>query len=336
MPEERCPVHEAQFYEKAAGNVALCRLCPHFCRIPGGGAGKCRIRKNMDGTLYATTYEQVTSIAMDPVEKKPLYHFYPGHNILSIGTLGCNFSCQFCQNWEISQSDMPTRQLRVQDLVKIAKEKDSLGVAYTYNEPGIWFEYVYECARAIKDEGMCNVLVTNGFFNPEPLEMLLPYIDAMNIDIKSIKDDFYRKICGGRLKPVLDTAVKSRQNVHVEITNLIIPGFNDTDEEFEELASWIAGNLGPDTPVHLSAYFPHFQFEAPPTPPATLQRAHEIFSKKLWFVYLGNVRADVGNDTLCRKCGEVLVRRYGYFVEVLAVDREGMCNHCQGRSYIVC
>jgi pyruvate formate lyase activating enzyme len=221
-------------------------------------------------------------------------------------------------------------------LVKTAKEQNSLGVAYTYNEPSIWFEYVYDCARAIKDEGMHNVLVTNGFFNPEPLEKLLPYVDAMNIDIKSMKDDFYKKICGGRLKPVLDAAIKARQNVHVEITNLIIPGFNDTDAEFEELAKWMADNLGPETPLHLSTYFPRFQFEAPPTPLPTLQRAYDIITTKLWFVYLGNVSSDVGNDTLCKKCGEVLVRRHGYFVEVLAVDREGMCNHCQGRSYIVC
>jgi pyruvate formate lyase activating enzyme len=329
-------VHEAQFYNKAADNVALCRLCPHFCRIPDGGVGKCRIRKNMDGALYATTYEQVTSVAMDPIEKKPLYHFYPGQQILSIGTLGCNFSCKFCQNWEISQSDIPTRLMRVNDLVAIAKEKNSLGVAYTYNEPSIWHEYVYDCAHAIKDEGMRNVLVTNGFFNPEPLEMLLPYIDAMNIDIKSIKDDFYKNLCGGRLKPVLDTAIRARQNVHVEITNLIIPGYNDTEAELEELSSWIARNLGPETPVHLSAYFPRYQLDAPPTSLAILQKAHEIFTKKLSFVYLGNVASDVGNDTACKKCGEILVRRQGYFVEVLGVDREGMCNHCQGRSYIVC
>ena len=329
-------MHEAQFYEKAADNVVLCRLCPQFCRIPDGGVGKCRIRRNMDGTLYATTYEQVTSVAMDPVEKKPLYHFYPGHSILSIGTLGCNFACKFCQNWEISQSDLPTRLLRVKDLVAIAKDKGSIGVAYTYNEPSIWFEYIYDCAKAMKDEGMVNVLVTNGFFNPEPLEMLLPYIDAMNIDIKSIKDDFYRKLCGGRLKPVLDTAIRAKQNVHVEITNLIIPTYNDTDAEFEELASWIATNLGPETPTHLSAYFPRYQLEAAPTPLSTLQKAFDIFTKKLWFVYLGNVMSDAGNDTVCRNCGEVLVRRHGYFVEVLGIDREGMCNHCQGRSYIVC
>lgn len=330
------PMHEAQFYEKRADNAVRCRLCPHFCRIPDGGAGKCRVRKNMDGTLYAATYEEVTSVAMDPVEKKPLYHFYPGRNILSVGTIGCNFSCKFCQNWEISQSTVPTRRLRVGDVVTIVKEKDSIGVAYTYNEPSIWFEFVYDCSKAMKEEGLRNVLVTNGFFNPEPLEMLLPYIDAMNIDIKSIRDDFYKSLCGGRLKPVLDTAVKARQNIHVEITHLIIPGCNDTVEEFDELSSWIADNLGPETPVHLSAYSPRYELQAAPTPVSTLHEAHEIFSRKLWFVYLGNVRADVGNDTLCRNCGEVLVRRHGYFVEVLGLDREGMCNHCQGRSYIVC
>ena len=329
-------MHEAQFYKKTSGNAVQCRLCPHFCRIGEGDAGKCRVRKNVDGTLYATTYEEVVSVSMDPIGKKPLYHFYPGHNILSVGTIGCNFACKFCQNWEISQSTVPTRRLSVKDAVAIAKEKNAIGIAYTYNEPSIWFEYVCDCARAIKDEGLRNVLVTNGFFNPEPLETLLPYIDAMNIDIKSIRDEFYRDLCGGRLKPVLDTALKAAQNVHVEITNLIIPGHNDSEEEFEELSGWIADNLGPETPVHLSAYTPRYQLNAAPTPVSTLQRAYEIFSQKLWFVYLGNVRSDVGNDTRCRNCGEVLVKRQGYFVEVLGLDREGMCNHCQGRSYIVC
>jgi len=294
------------------------------------------VRKNIDGTLYATTYEEVTSVAMDPIEKKPLYHFYPGNNILSLGTLGCNFTCKFCQNWEISQSTVPTRHLGVEEAVAIAKEKGSIGAAYTYNEPWIWFEFVYDCARAMKEEGLRNVLVTNGFFNPEPLDMLLPYVDAMNIDIKSIRDDFYRELCGARLKPVLEAAVKAAHNVHVEITNLVIPGYNDTEEEFEELSGWIADNLGPQTPVHLSAYTPRYQLGAEPTPPETLQRAHEIFKTRLWFVYLGNVRSETGNDTKCRQCGEVLVRRQGYFVEVLGLDREGMCNHCQGRSYIVC
>jgi pyruvate formate lyase activating enzyme len=329
-------MHEAQFYEKLADNAVQCRLCPHSCRIAAGESGRCRVRKNVGGTLFATTYAEVTSVAMDPIEKKPLYHFYPAQQILSIGTLGCNFRCTFCQNWEISQSSMPTQSLSVKDAVATVREKGSIGVAYTYNEPGIWYEYLSDCVRAMKEEGLRNVLITNGYFNPEPLDRLLPYIDAMNIDIKSIRDEFYREICGGSLKPVLEAAVKAKQNVHVEITHLIIPGHNDTDAEFEELASWIAENLGSDTPVHLSAFFPRYQMEALPTPLATLQRAQDIFEDKLWFVYLGNVRDDIDNDTKCKNCGEILVKRHGYFVEVLALDREGMCNHCQSRSYIVC
>jgi pyruvate formate lyase activating enzyme len=327
---------EALWYKPLEDEAVLCQLCPHGCRIKPGDVGKCRIRRNMDGKLYATTYEQVSSVAMDPIEKKPLYHFYPGSNILSIGSIGCNFSCGFCQNWQISQDSVPLNELKVADAVKMCKDRNSMGIAYTYNEPLIWFEYVMDTARALKEEGLRNVLVTNGYVNPKPLEQLLPYIDAMNIDIKSIRDEFYGTLCGGRLKPVLDTATKAKKYVHVEVTNLIIPGHNDSEAELKELAKWIAENLGPETPTHLSAYFPRYQLKAAPTPEKTLEDAYDIFSAELHFVYLGNVAAGVGNDTKCINCGEVLVKRHGYFVEVLGIDREGMCNHCQGRSYIVC
>ncbi len=326
---------EALWYEKLDDGKAHCLLCPHECRIDAGARGICRVRENRDGVLYATTYECASSVAMDPIEKKPLYHFYPGKEILSLGSLGCNFHCKFCQNWHISQNEIPTRTLKIDEAVKMCVEGNSLGIAYTYNEPLVGFEYVMETARAVKEEGLRNVVVTNGFINPAPLADLLPYVDALNIDIKSIRDDFYKKICGGSLKEVLATAVKAKKSAHVEITNLVIPGYNDTEEEFAELAAWIASNLGPETPVHLTAYSPRYELNAEPTPLATLERAYDIFCGELYFVYLGNIDSAVGRDTRCMNCGEMLVRRQGYFVEVLGVDREGMCNQCQGRSFIV-
>ena len=327
---------EALWYEKRKDDNVLCRLCPQACIIGPGEAGRCRVRRNRNGKLYAETYEKVSAVTMDPIEKKPLYHFYPGKEILSIGSIGCNFSCRFCQNWHISQDTAPLDTLSVDGAVKACKEHDSIGIAYTYNEPLIWFEYVFDTARALKEEGLCNALVSNGFINPEPLDRLLPYIDAINIDIKSIRDEFYTTLCGGRLRPVLDTAIKAKKNIHVEITNLIIPGYNDTEKELKELAKWTAENLGPETPVHLSAYFPRYKLGAEPTPVDTLERAHDIFSAELYFVYVGNIASSIGNDTKCLNCGEILVKRQGHFVEILGIDREGMCNHCQGRSYIIC
>ncbi len=326
---------EALWYNKREDGGVQCRLCPHACVIAPGQTGRCRIRRNTDGALYAETFEKVSAVAMDPIEKKPLYHFHPGREILSIGGIGCNFTCTFCQNWEISQGSVSLQEFKVADAVKWCKDNDSIGIAYTYNEPLIQYEFVLETARAIKEEGLRNAIVTNGFINPKPLDALLPYIDAMNIDIKSIRDEFYRDICGGRLKPVLEAATRAKKNVHVEITNLIIPGCNDTDEEFKELARWIAANLGPETPVHLSAYTPRHQLQAPPTPMETLEKPFDIFGAELYFVYLGNASSDVGANTRCINCGEMHVRRQGYYVEVLGIDREGMCNHCQGRSYII-
>ena len=325
---------EALYYTKREDGKLQCRLCPHTCTIADGRVGLCRVRRNRGGTLYSEIYGQVTSIAMDPIEKKPLYHFHPGASILSLGTRGCNFACEFCQNWSISQAEAPTSPLTSKEAVRAAERDASIGIAYTYNEPFIWFEYVIETCRLVREAGLANVLVTNGYINPEPLDELLPYVDAINLDIKSIRPDFYRRLCRGTLEPVLATAKAAAPVTHLEITNLIIPGENDSDDDLRDLAAWIATELGADTPVHLSAYFPRYKLKAPPTPAATLERAHAIFSERLHYIYLGNCLSDKGANTVCRGCGAMLVERHGYRVRMVGLDGT-RCVACGEESHIV-
>ncbi len=326
--------HEAMYYQKLEDNRVHCVLCPHNCHIKPGSVGLCRQRMNADGTLVSKIYGRVTSASMDPVEKKPLYHFHPGARILSIGTNGCNFACQHCQNWTTSQEDSPTQALSAEEAVELAERQGSFGISYTYNEPLIWYEYVLDTSKLARERGMKNVLVTNGFVQEAPLRQLLPFIDALNIDIKSIRDEFYRKICRGRLGPVLETAIIANESAHVEITNLIIPGHNDSDADLTSLADWIRDHLGPETPTHLSAYFPRYRLKAPPTPVETLERGYEIFAKRLHYVYLGNVMAHRGADTKCRKCGSVLVERRGYHTEAVGLTGDG-CKKCGEKLKIV-
>jgi pyruvate formate lyase activating enzyme len=267
---------EAAFQEKLADGRVACHLCPHECRIKEKGFGICHTRQVQGGTLYAVNYAQVASMAYDPVEKKPLYHFYPGRTIFSMGGNGCNLGCLFCQNWEISQEVVPTCHLDPEKAVELGGQQGSIGIAYTYSEPLMWFEYVLDCAKIARQKGLKNVLVTNGYINPQPLDLLIPWIDALNLDIKSMKEDFYRKLCRGTLHPVLHTAEAASARCLVEITNLVIPTHNDSDEDFQQLVDWIAERLGPDTPLHFSRYFPHYKMEAPATELESLMRARRI------------------------------------------------------------
>ncbi len=283
-------MHEAIFYKNTGGTTVQCFLCPHLCTIREGSTGFCGVRANKGGKLYTANYGRVASVALGPIEKKPLYHFHPGSFILSAGTVGCNLSCLFCQNWSISkEAQSPTEGMSSRALVDKAKELDSFGIAYTYNEPFMWYEFVLETAKLAKSAGLKNVLVTNGYVNPEPLNELLPYIDAMNIDLKAIRDGFYKKVCSGRVAPVLETIKTSAKSCHVELTNLIIPTLNDSDEELAELVGWIYDNVGESVPLHFSRYFPCYKMNLPPTPLQTLKKAEEIARKKLKHVYLGNV-----------------------------------------------
>ncbi|MBC7287992.1 MAG: AmmeMemoRadiSam system radical SAM enzyme [Armatimonadetes bacterium] len=316
-------------YWQRRDEVVECLLCPWHCKIKPGATGRCGVRYNDAGTLRCLTYGRVTAVNLDPIEKKPLYHFHPGEPILSIGSWGCNLSCVFCQNWSISQQRAPTQDLSPQQAVRLAEElrsRGNFGISYTYNEPFIWFEYVYDTAKLARERGLANVLVTNGIIEEEPLRELLPLIDAMNVDIKSMKDSFYRKLCKGAVGIAQRTVEIAFGRTHVEITNLVITGENDSDEDFEKLAEW-AASVSVKLPVHVSRYFPAYRFDAPPTPLERLQRAVDILREKLAFVYVGNVDLPGGSDTVCPACGKVAIKRRGYYTTVVGLT-DGRCSNC--------
>jgi len=262
---------------------------------------------------------------MDPVEKKPLFHVKPGREILSVGSAGCNFRCSFCQNWEISQRRPQLSELTPNELVAAAVARKACGVAYTYNEPIVNFEYVMDCARLTRQKGLINVMVTNGFINPEPLQELLPLIDAWNIDVKSIRPEFYRQVCGGELGAVLETVSTVAKVKYVELTHLVVTDGNDREEEFVELVDWIA-SISPEIPLHITRYFPQYQRNTPSTEMKLLYRAREIARQKLAWVYVGNVEAQE-NSTYCPDCGTLLIPRQGYQVGRLRVTGD-CCPQC--------
>ncbi len=318
----------ARFFSSLENGRVQCFLCPHRCIIAAGRSGTCRVRRNEEGILYAQTYGKISSLALDPVEKKPLYHFYPGREILSVGSVGCNLHCSFCQNWSISQASPESfslGEINPEDLALLARRDDSIGLSYTYNEPFIWWEFVYDTAQLVRKQGLKNVLVTNGYVEEEPLRELLPWIDAMNIDLKSMDDDFYRHYCGGTLQPVLRTIeIAVREGLHVEVTNLIIPGLNDRWELIEKLVNWIY-DLNPDTPLHFSRYFPAYKLDNPPTSISFLEEVYHFAREKLPFVYLGNTGGGKGNISFCPACGKEVVIRKGY-----QIDTSGLSgNHCR-------
>ncbi|MDD2715493.1 MAG: AmmeMemoRadiSam system radical SAM enzyme [Candidatus Wallbacteria bacterium] len=313
---------EALHYRR--GDV-ICLLCPHECRLKNGQTGNCKARTAIDGRLYSDNYGSVTGIGMDPVEKKPLYHFYPGSEILSIGTFGCNLHCFFCQNYSISQAVAQAKEIQPEDLADLLREYGGIGVAYTYSEPLIWYEFVSDCCRIVRKNGKKNVLVTNGFIKPEPLAELLPSIDAMNIDLKAFSDEFYRKHCGGQLAPVLETIRISAKSCHVELTNLVVTDLNDNEEEFMELVEFVA-EIDREIPLHISRYHPSYNCLNPATSQVTLQRFYQIAKEKLQFVYLGNLMDKEASSTFCPGCGKMVVERLGYNVR----------NRLKGRNCPFC
>ncbi|HEX3047832.1 MAG TPA: AmmeMemoRadiSam system radical SAM enzyme [Bacillota bacterium] len=321
-------IPEASYCALLPESKISCLLCPQGCIIPSKGKGICKVRLNEGGKLTLANYAKVSGIAVDPIEKKPLYHYYPGRAILSAGTIGCNLACEFCQNWQISKDDgAPTRVVEPEDLVELAvragRESESVGLAYTYTEPGVWFEFLKEKMPRIRERGLKNVLVTNGFLNPEPWHELLQWADCANIDLKGFTDEFYQKYCHGKLEPVMANIKAAVGKIHVELTNLIIPGANDRPEDIRAMAQWIAG-LDPGIPLHLSRYFPNYHLSTPATSAATMEQAYKIAKEHLDYVYLGNMGAH--NDTYCPECGEILIQRSGYFTQVLL--KEPQCPKC--------
>jgi pyruvate formate lyase activating enzyme len=308
---------EALFYKRLNKKEIRCLLCPWKCVIGDGSFGNCGVRKNIGGKLFSLVYGKITSEQIDPIEKKPLFHFFPGASALSIGTIGCNMHCKHCQNWTTSQAKpgtFPDYKIHTESIVEEAVNNDCKIIAYTYNEPTIFFEYALDTAKLAKKQGLKNVMVTNGFINPEPLKELYRYIDAVNVDLKSFNDKFYRKICGVWLEPVLESlkAIK-KMGVWTEVTNLVIPTLNDDMEEIKKMCKWVKHNLGKETPMHFSRFFPMYKLEdIPTTPLETLHKAKEIADKYLDYVYIGNVMED--ENTYCPKCKSLLIERRGYAV----------------------
>jgi pyruvate formate lyase activating enzyme len=325
---------EASFYT-LSGDKISCSLCPHNCLIADGKRGICRVRKNEGGKLITESYGQICSLNFDPIEKKPLYHFFPGSIIFSAGSLGCNLHCKFCQNWEISQTGIEEfgnlRTSSPKELIsKAISREGNIGIAYTYNEPTVWYEFMIETAQLAQKEGLKNVMVTNGFINPAPLEVLFPVMDAFSVDLKAFNDEFYKTITASRLAPVL-TALKMirKSGRHLEITNLVITNTNDDEKEFTEMINWIADELGKETILHISRYFPMFKMNKEPTSHEKLQSLYEIACDKLDFVYLGNMRSGLGQNTFCPNCKTEVIERIGYDTRIIGLDEEGRCRNCR-------
>ncbi|MCD5407719.1 AmmeMemoRadiSam system radical SAM enzyme [Candidatus Bipolaricaulota bacterium] len=327
-------MRKAMLWEPVGEGRVRCNLCAHQCQIAPGKRGLCRVRETRDGTLYTLVYDRIVSQALDPIEKKPLFHFLPGAPALSIATVGCNFRCEFCQNWEISQyprehdGAVLGERIIPEELVAQAVSAGAAIIAYTYTEPTVYFELAYDAARLAIEQGIRNVFVSNGYMTEEAAQKIAPYLHGINIDLKSFSDEFYRRHCGASLQPVLDTIERMvNLGVWVEVTTLVIPGWNDSEEELSWLAEFLRG-VSPDIPWHISRFIPaHRVYDRPPTPVGTLKRAREIgLAAGLKYVYLGNVPGE-GEDTLCPSCGATLIRRHGFYVLENRLQ-EGRCPDC--------
>lgn len=315
-----------------------CDLCPRYCKLHEGQRGLCFVRANQNRAVVLTTYGRSSGYCVDPIEKKPLNHFLPGTPVLSFGTAGCNLACKFCQNWDISKSreiDTLADEASPETIARAAVELGCRSVAYTYNDPVIFHEYAIDVARACREKGIKNVAVTAGYVCPEPRAEFYKYMDAVNVDLKAFTEAFYYKLTGAHLQPVLDTLkyIKHETKVWLEITTLLIPGKNDSDKELNELSQWILTELGPDVPLHFSAFHPDWKMlDVPATPIETLFRAREIaLSNGLHYVYTGNVHDKSGQSTYCYRCDQLLIGRDWYELSEWNLDAYGACSKCGTR-----
>ena len=314
------------FYDKKEDSIR-CKLCPHNCILKENKFGVCNVRTVENNIGIAINYGEVTSANIDPIAKKPLCHYKPGKNILSVGTFGCNMSCSFCQNYEISQQVQKSEYIETDKLINIIETlNDNIGIAFTYNEPFMWYEYIYDVVKKIKgrNKDISTVLVTNGYVNKKPLEKILPYIDAMNIDLKGYTNKYYNNICGAKLEPVLDTIALASKYCHIEITTLMVRGENDSIDEIENIAKFIA-SVDKNIPLHLSRYFPRYNLNNPPTDIESIIKARDIAKRYLNYVYIGNV-AGVDNNTYCPDCNEKLLTR-GIYTTTVHID-DNKCDNC--------
>ncbi len=325
---------EGFFYTKLDNKLVMCGICPNRCLLSPGDRSVCRSKVNMDGILYSLTYGNPCSVNVDPVEKKPLFHFKPRSKAFSIATTGCNFRCLNCQNWEISQAkpqEVRYYELFPADVVKTAQRSGCLSIAYTYSEPITFFEYMFDTARLARDNGISNLWISNGYINRKPLLELCSVLDAANVNLKSYKDAIYRKLNGGRLQPVLDTfKILHEQRIHFEITNLVVPGYVDDDAMVKQMCQWILTNLGPDYPLHFLRFFPKYKLDRlPSTPLSTLVRFRKLaMAEGIHYVYVGNVAYPEGNNTYCHNCKKLLIERTGYFVPTYNLNGN-TCKYCK-------
>ena len=322
---------------KKNGNKLECLLCPHYCKIAVGHRGICSVRKNTGSSIELLTYGVISGYSLDPIEKKPLYHFFPGHNILSSGSYGCNMKCDFCQNYNISQK-IPLSLIPDATPEKIINEalsaENNIGIAFTYNEPVIWFEYMRDIATGVKNKGLYTAMVSNGYVNSDPLKEMIQFIDAFNIDLKAFNNNFYRRLTGADIEPVRNSLKQiAKSGKHLEITTLIIPGQNDEENEMASESEWIAGELGKNVPLHLSRYFPMFKRDNPATSQETMDRLFEIASQHLNYVYMGNIISETGQNTLCPTCGLTVTMRSGYKTRQSNLDKAGKCTGCGNLVY---
>jgi len=330
-------VQEVYLYEKLPGSRVRCDICQWRCAINPGKLGVCRMRRNVDGVLYALNYAKVSSAAVDPIEKKPLFHFFPSSLAFSLGTWGCNFHCLDCQNWQISCVEpMPeergSRTLSPEASVELTKRKHCQGIAWTYNEPAIWFEYTLDGAKLAKDNSLYTAYVTNGYITPEALDMIGPYLDAYRVDVKGFSDQLYRDLAKvPKWRGVLEVAERAKEKwgMHVEVVTNIIPTMNDDDAQLEGIATWIRDGLGELTPWHVTRFYPQYQMlDLPPTPVATLEHACAIGHRVgLRFVYTGNVPGQGNENTVCHSCGNTNIRRVGYHAEIIGL-KDSSCKFC--------
>jgi len=330
---------EALQYITGPDNSIRCLLCNHRCLIPDQKTGRCKVRRNKSGKLIASTYSRVSAEAIDPIEKKPLNHFLPGSFSYSLGSIGCNFSCSHCQNWQISQPDRierPLQQVAPEEGIRRAQEHGCASISWTYNEPTLWYEYTKEMGNLAHHQGLKTVYVTNGYMTEDALNELGPSLDAWRVDLKAFSEEFYRTICKAHLQPVLDTTIRAKElGLHIETVTLVIPGLNDSMEEMGDLIDWVISNLGPETPMHFTRFHPDFHMtDRTATPVQKLEKIYELAKEKgLKYPYLGNIGGNRYEHTYCPKCGKIVINRSGYNVNTEKLDGT-RCAHC-GESIAV-
>ena len=324
---------EARFWKTISDKKVQCNLCYHACKIDDNNSGICSVRKNENGKLNTLIYGSCSSVAVDPIEKKPLFHFYPGSNVFSLGTVGCNFKCSHCQNYGISAASLDysnIREIEPEQVVQLTKQNNCQGIAWTYNEPSIWYEYTFDASKLAKENDLYTVYVSNGYIAEEPLREISPFLDAINVDVKAFTDDFYKKICKARLEPVLQTCeIVKELKIHLEVTYLIIPTLNDSEDEITNFCEWVVDKLGKHVPVHFSRFRPDYKMrDIQMTPMNTMLKAYDTAKKAgILFPYIGNVPSGEYEHTICPSCGNVCIERSGYSINLDGLSN-GKCVKC--------